>query len=54
VATHDVSTHPFPAQERVAQTILFVDRVLAIVDRYYLTTSVGLDGQVRCGFGVGS
>jgi hypothetical protein len=33
VATHETTIHPFPAQERVAQTLPFVDRVPSIVDR---------------------
>jgi hypothetical protein len=48
MATHEVSTHPFPAQERVAQTIPFVDRVLSIVDRPQLTTCFWTDVFCDC------
>jgi hypothetical protein len=48
MATHEVSIHPFPAQERVAQTIPFVDRILSIVDRSHLTTCNWADQFCDC------
>ena len=48
MATHEVSTHPFPAQERVAQTILFVDRALSIASRSHLTTCDWADQFCDC------
>jgi hypothetical protein len=48
VATNEVSTHPFSAQERVAQTIPSLDRILAIVDRSHLTTCDWTDEFCGC------
>jgi hypothetical protein len=48
VATHETTIHLFPAQERVAQTIPFVDRVLSIVDHPQLTTCYWADVFCDC------
>jgi hypothetical protein len=38
MATHETTIHPFLAQERVAQTISLVDRILSILDRLQVAT----------------
>lgn len=48
MATHETTIHPFPAQERGAQTFPFIDRILAIVDRSHLTTCDWTDVFCDC------
>jgi hypothetical protein len=48
MATNEVSTHPFPAQARVAQALPLVDRVISIVDRSPLTTCDWTDMFCDC------
>lgn len=48
MATHETTIHPFPAQERGAQTFSFIDRILAIVDRSHLTTCDWTDVFCDC------